>query len=199
VARFNLAVMAMEQGGGVNASPAADAGSAPDPGHADADTRAGGPADAPSADATPDVEAVVTELEALDIPQFLAWCLLELAFLGPDPAPARARVDRALALEDGEHLRFAAAAAALRIALLSGEAAEVRRARTELESHMAQHAFLETSLAHLLLARSASRHGEREEQRALAHAQIGREVGDLGGAALAARLAYLERRVPQEG
>lgn len=141
-------------------------------------------------------EAVVGELEALRIPQFLAWCLVELAFLTPDPERARARLERALALERGAHLRLAAETAALRAALLAGEPDEVRRRRRRLRERMQRGAYLETSLAHLLLARSAGRPAGERASMAAARSRVALEVGRLGEAALRGRLAYLERRVP---
>lgn len=174
VARFNLAAMGLEEALAPGAAPTAPA--PPGPGT--------------------DVAAIVADLETLNIPQFLAWCLVELAFLTTDPTTARAHVERALGLEGGEHLTMAAAVATLRAALMTDDAAERRRARAQLVASLNGSTYLETSLAHLLLARSATARDERESHRAEGHRAVAREVGSLGEAARRTRLAYLERRLP---
>jgi len=175
VARFNMAAMDLEDAAAE--APGADAAAA----RVDGARRAA---------------AVVAELEPLGIPQFLAWCLLELAFLDQDAEAVRARLERAQTLDRGEHLAFAAAVAALRAELLAGDATAIQRARERLASRMNGRVYLETSLAHFLLARSARRPGDREAQLALARQRIEREVGHLGEDGVAGRTAYLRLRLP---
>jgi len=174
IARFNLSVMELEA-------------AAPD---------GRGAASRSAADRA---EAILAEVEALGIPQFLAWCLVELAFLEPDAGVAQARVAHALTLEQGEHLRLAASAAALRAAMLAGDASETRRRRQSLLDHLDGRAYLETSLAHLLLASAAGSRAAREKHEAKAARRIEEEVGRLGPDAAGSRRAYLETRLPPRG
>ena len=148
------------------------------------------------AGATRRVEAVLAELAQLDIPQFYAWCLLELAFLTGDPALVRERVAQASELDDGAHLQLAAAVAALRGGVLAGANGEASAMRRSLQRRLETGPVLETSLAYLLLAHTATSDDERRTQLARADARVGEEVGSLGRRAAKSRRAYLARRLP---
>ncbi len=148
------------------------------------------------ADATAGVEAVLAELADLDIPQFYAWCLLELAFLTSDPGRVDERVAEAAELDDGAHLQLAAAAASLRGAVLAGTNGATTALRRSLLQRLDVGPVLETSLAYLLLARSATSAEERGDLLARADARLRDEVGPLGARAVRSRRAYLARRLP---
>jgi len=187
VAKFNLVAMALELPAGL-AAPATDAA-------APSQTQGNPPGEGPAEDA----EAILAELEGLDIPQFCAWCHVELAFLSQEPDTARAHLERAVELERGPHFTFAAQAAHLRADLLAGDAAAIKTARTRLADGTNGAVYLESSLAQLLLACSSRSGSERDEHLAEAHGRIRAEVGALGEEAARARLAYLEQRVPEVG
>lgn len=186
VARFNLEAMALELPGDRAAADAAAAEASRAQGGADAEQHG------------EEAEAILTKLEGLEIPQFCAWCHVELAFLSRDPDAARVHLERAAKLERGPHFTFAAQAARLRVDLLTGDAAAIERARTRLIHDASGALYLESSLAQLLLARAARSDQEREERLAEAHGRIRAEVGALGEEAARTRLAYLEQRVPTD-
>jgi hypothetical protein len=148
------------------------------------------------ADATARIEAVLTDLADLDIPQFYAWCLLELAFLTSDPDRVATRVDEAAALDDGPHLQLAAAAAGLRGTVLAGANGATTALRRTLLERLEVGPVLETSLAYLLLAHTAPSAEERGDLLARADARLRDEVGSLGARAVRSRRAYLARRMP---
>ena len=146
--------------------------------------------------ATARVEAVLAELAELDIPQFRAWCLLELAFLTSDADLVRERAAEAEDLEDSVHLQLAAAAARLRASVLAGVNGATTSLRRSLRDHLDVGPVLETSLAYLLLAHTATSAGERGDLLARADARLRQEVGALGARAVRSRRAYLARRMP---
>ncbi len=159
----------------------------------DLETATGGERDA----ATVRVEAVLEELAQLNIPQFYAWCLLEQALLTGDPALVRERVAQATALDDGAHLRLAAAIAALRGGVLAGANGAATAMRRSLQERLEAGPVLETSLAYLLLAHTAPSAEERHVLLERADARLDQEVGVLGRAATRSRRDYLARRLPR--
>ncbi|MEJ2288975.1 MAG: tetratricopeptide repeat protein, partial [Deinococcales bacterium] len=169
VARFNLA------GIGLEAAPPARQGAA-----------------------IAELEGVLDELATLDIPQFYAWCLLELAFLTPDPVAALHRVDEALALDDGEHLRLAASTARLRALRLAGDRGGTASARRDLLQRLDEPPMQETSLAYLLLAVTSEDPEERHTLLGRADVRIAQELGPLALRDADGRRAYLQRRLPDD-
>ncbi len=151
------------------------------------------------ATAIADMEAVLDELAALDYPQFYAWCLLELAFLVPDPEAALRHTDETLTLDDGAHLRMAASAARLRALRLAEDGAGIEAARFDLHQHLTGPAVQETSLAYLLLAVTAGDPDERHHLLGRADVRIAQELGRLAQRDAVGRRAYLERRLPAGG
>lgn len=142
---------------------------------------------------------LLDRVEALDIPQFCAWCHLELAVLHPEPGAGEGHVARALALDDGEHLCYAAAAAALAVALGSGNADAIERTRLRLLEPPPAAAVGETSYALRLLADSADDPARREAGLLEARERVATEVEGLGDGAAELRWAYLEQRLPTSG
>ena len=146
--------------------------------------------------ATAGVEDVLAELAELKLPQFYAWCLLELAFLADDADTVRQRVEQAMALDDGDHLRLAADVAALRAAILDNGHGAAAALRPQLLARAEAHPVLETSLAYLLLADTAPSDDERNALHRRADARLAQEVGDLGDDTQRSRRTYLARRRP---
>jgi len=146
--------------------------------------------------ATERVETVLADLAGLDIPQFYAWCLLELAFLSNDPGLVRERVAEAADLDDGAHLQLAAAAATLRGSVLEGANGAATSLRRSLLERLDVGPVLETSLAYLLLGHTATSAEERGELLARADTRLREEIGSLGARAVRSRRAYLARRMP---
>lgn len=151
---------------------------------------------APTVAARERIDAVLTELEALNLPQFSAWCHLELAFIGSRPGEAARHVERALALDDSQHLRFAAAVAALSVAVDDGDEPTVRTAWSRLAELIDGDTVMETSQALLLLARTTEDATTCADLLARAQARLAEEVAGLPDDATERRTAYLERRLP---
>jgi hypothetical protein len=145
------------------------------------------------------VEAVLAELSELNLPQFYAWCLLELAFLADDPAAVRRRVEQAVALDDGEHLHLAADVAALRAAILDNGHGSAAVLRPQLLARLEAHPVLETSLGYLLLADTAPSADERDVLQRRADARLEQEIAGLGNDTRRSRSTYLARRLPASG
>ena len=141
----------------------------------------------------------IAGLEAMHVDEFVAWCRLELAFLTPDAAAARDYVDRAAAVADSERMALAADAARLRAALLEGDAEAIAAHSATLARRTSGAPWLETSLAHLLLARAAGSESASRRHRLRALRRIVAEVGDLDPDASRSRLRYLEGRLPPVG
>lgn len=140
--------------------------------------------------------AVIDELSAMHVDEFVAWCHLELAFLTSDAEVARGYLERVGEPDRGGRLALAFDTARLRAALLAGNAAAVRTRARALAQRAGGSTWLETSLAHLLLSRAAADAPERRRHRLRALRRIVTEVGDLGTSAARSRLAYLTARVP---
>lgn len=140
--------------------------------------------------------ATIAELETMHVEEFVAWCRLELAFLTADPTVAHGYVEAVRARRPTGRMALAADTADLRAALLEGNAAAVDEGRRALQRHLSGPLWIETSLAHLMLASAAADAPERRRRRMRGLRRIVEEVGSLGNDAARSRLAYLEARIP---